>query len=333
MNKKSLANGKKEHKKVLVTGIGGNVAHGVLRNILSLEINVALIGTDTKTISAGNHLCDKVYKVPLSSSKDYIPSVLEICKKEHIDLIIPTTDSETYYLAIAREKLPILASSDADVALTFLNKYKTWLAFQKLGIPFAETRLPSEYNNEFKEFIVKPAEGVGSKNINVNPKNPRSFPDSYIIQNLYKGEEITTAFYITKDKKLLGSMTFVRTLFHGTTTICEVSFKYDSKVNKIIREIVDHFDVKGSCDMQSIVTADGQIIPFELNCRLSGTNSIRGQFGFEDVKYTIEEYLYNKKLSKPAIKKGSAIRIWMDIIYPNAKLDDIEDNSTEHYIF
>lgn len=320
-------------KKILVTGIGGNVAHGVLRTISSLGYNIVLVGTDIKKVSGGNHLCDKTFQVPFSSSVNYIPEIIRICKKEKIDLIIPTTDHEAYYLALAREKLPPLASSDADVAQTFLNKYKTWLAFKKLSIPFAQTRLPSEYKNEFEEIVVKPAKGVGSKGLQINPDEPKSFPDSYIIQKLYKGEEITTAFYVTKKRKLLGQITLLRSLYHGTTTICEIIFKYDNALKKIIKMIMDNFDIKGSCDIQSIVTSEGEIIPFELNCRLSGTNSIRGQFGFEDVKYTVDEYLFNKKPEKPNIKKGSAVKIWIDVIYPSISLKDIKDKSTKHYIF
>lgn len=319
--------------KILVTGIGGNVAHGVLRTILSLKYEIRLIGVDVKKVSGGNHLCDKTYQVPFSDSPEYIPSIIKICKEEKIDLIIPTTDYETYYLALAKDKLPPLASSDANVAQTFLNKYKTWLEFKKLSIPFAKTMLPSEYKNEFEEIVVKPAEGVGSKGLQINPVDPKSFPDSYIIQKLYKGEEITTAFYVTKQRKLLGQITLLRSLYHGTTTICEVTFKYDNALKKIIKMIMDNFDIKGSCDIQSIVTSEGEIIPFELNCRLSGTNSIRGQFGFEDVKYTLDEYLFNKQLKKPHIKKGSAIKIWVDVIYPDISLKDIKDKSTKHYIF
>lgn len=319
-------------KKILVTGIGGNVAHGVLKNILGLKIKAFLVGTDVKKVSAGNHLCNRVYQVPLSSSADYIPTIIKICKKEKIDLIIPTTDYETYYLALAKEQLPTLASSDVNVAYTFLNKYQTWLAFKKAHIPFAETRLPSEYEDEFDEIIVKLAEGVGSKGVYINPENPKSFSDEYVIQKLYKGEEITTAFYVTKDKKLLGFITFKRSLYHGTTTICEVIFKYDQALKKLIKQIVENFDIKGSCDIQSIATKDGKVIPFELNCRLSGTNSIRGEFGFEDVRYTIEEYLFDRKVKKPTIKKGSSIKIWVDIVYPGISLKDIKDKSTKHYI-
>lgn len=320
-------------KNVLVTGIGGNVAQGILRNIIALKYGIRLVGIDTKNVSAGNHLCDKTYQVSHSSSPDYIPEIVKICQMEKIDLIIPGTDYETYYLAMARKKLPTLASSDTKVAHTFLNKYETYLAFSKLSIPFAETMLPSKYKNEFDEIIVKPTEGVGSKGIYINPPNPDSFSGNYIIQKLYKGTEITIAFYITKDKKLLGQITFIRTLVHGATNICEVTFKYSEKVEILLKKIVENFDIKGSCNVQAVVESSGDIIPFELNCRISGTNSIRSQFGFEDVKYVLEEYLFNITPKKPTIKNGSAVRILMDVIYPGIGIDQIKDKSTKHYIF
>ena len=99
------------------------------------------------------------------------------------------------------------------------------------------------------------------------------------------------------------------------------------------RKIIKNFKIKGSCNIQSIVDKKGKITPFEGNCRISGTNSIRSQFGFEDVKYTIEEYLFNKKPKKPIIKKGAAVRILMDVIYPGIGLNKIKNKSTKHYMF
>ncbi|MBK6608105.1 MAG: hypothetical protein IPG24_22135 [Leptospiraceae bacterium] len=43
-------------KKVLVTGIGGNVSQGILRNMLKLNYNLELIGTNTERVSAGDFL-------------------------------------------------------------------------------------------------------------------------------------------------------------------------------------------------------------------------------------------------------------------------------------
>lgn len=320
-------------RKVLVTGIGGNVGQGILRNIISLSLDVKLIGTNTEAVSGGNHLCDVVYKVPFSNSTDYISTIQQICKQERIDLIIPSTDYETYYLALASDKLPLLSSSDAPVAKIFLNKYQTYMSFNKLSIPFAKTILPSSYNDNFDEFIVKPIEGRGSREAYINPKNPKGFSDFYIIQKLIKGIEITTAFYVTKEKKLLGNITFERSLVSGVTEKCQVAFKYNKQIEAIINKIASNFNIKGSCNMQSIVDERGDIVPFEVNCRISGTNSIRGHFGFEDVRYTLEEYLFNRTPEKPIIKKGSAVRLLMDIIYPDIDLEGIKNKTTKHYIF
>lgn len=320
-------------KNVLVTGIGGNVGQGILRNISSYNYNIKLIGTNTSAVSGGNHLCYIVYKVPVAYSEDYIPKIKKICQKERIDLIIPSTDYEVYHLAKAADKLPLIATSDADVALIFLNKCRTWQALKKFSIPFAETRLPSEYKDEFEEIIVKPVEGRGSRDLQINPPNPKSFSDDFIIQKLYKGVEITTAFYVTKQRKLLGQITFIRILSHGLTDQCEVTFKYNIQIEKIIRKLMKSFDIKGSCNIQAIVQKTGNIIPFEVNGRISGTNSIRGQFGFEDVRYTLQEYLFNKAPKKPNIKKGAATRIIMDVIYPNINLNGIKNKSTKHYMF
>ena len=261
-------------RRILVTGIGGIVGQGILRNIISLKENLILIGTDTEPVSAGNHLCDQVYEVPFSICNDYITKMKEICVKEQIDLIIPSTDYETYYLSLKKDELPTLACAGTYVSELFLNKYKTWEFFHKHKIPFARTALPSQYKENFGDIIVKPVEGRGSRDLHINPDNYKSFSDDYIIQELYKGKEVTTAFYITKNLKLAEELT--------------------AKINK-------HLDLRSSYNIQSIVTKNRDIIPFEVNGRVSGTNSIRSQFGFEDVRYIVEEYIFNRKLKKPNI--------------------------------
>lgn len=320
-------------KVILVTGVGGNVAQGVIRNILSCKYDVKIVGTNTESVSGGNHLCDVVYKVPFSTQPAYIPAIKKICEKEKVDLIIPTTDYETYHLALAGNKLPKIACSNAKIAFIFLNKYKTWQEFRKYSIPFAETRLPSQYKNEFKEIVVKPVEGRGSRDVYIKPTDVTKFKDDFIIQKYYKGKEITTAFYVTKERQLLGQITFERVLYSGYTSQCQVSFAYDRKIERIIKMIIHRFDIKGSCNIQAIIDEKGMIVPFEINARISGTNSIRGQFGFEDVKYTIQEYLLNETPKKPVIKKGAAVRFLADVIYPDIDLKDIKNKFTKYYIY
>jgi carbamoyl-phosphate synthase large subunit len=75
-------------------------------------------------------------------------------------------------------------------------------------------------------------------------------------------------------------------------------------------------------------------VPFEVNCRISGTNSVRSNFGFEDVKYTLEESLYGRRPSAVNITEGVAARILMDVIYPGQDgTKPLNDNKVPFFIY
>jgi carbamoyl-phosphate synthase large subunit len=318
---------------VLVTGIGGIVGQGILRNIIKYYNDLIIVGTNTQQISAGSHLCDFVYDLPFSWEDDYIPKMKLICQKHHVELIIPSTDYEVYYLGLNKKDLPLIAASDPEVSYVFLNKYVNWKEFKKNKIPFANTCLPSENLLISNEYIIKPKEGRGSRGIYYNHPDPCSFSDEYIIQEKLVGEEITTAFYVSKKKKLHAFITFKRSLNNsGSTDFCQVVKDYDQELLNMLEKIISVYEIKGSANLQSIVTNNG-VIPFELNCRISGTNSIRSNFGFEDVKYTIQEYLLNEEPDKSIISNGSAIRISLDIIYPNISINEIQNNKDDFFVF
>jgi len=324
-----------EKKTVLVTGTGGNVGQGVLRNIRSLGFDIRIVGTDISAFTAGNHLCDVTYAVPYSYDESYIPTIRDIVNRENVDLVIPTTDYEIYYLSLHQNEInAIVAASDAETAKKYLDKYLTFLYHNELGIPFAKSWLPKNYEHSEENIILKPREGRGSRGILINPLNPKDFGDDYMIQPLHKGREITTAFYVTKENELHGLFTMERELSNGATSKSKVVTEFDSEIEEILLKMIAAKGLKGSLNLQSIVDSDNNIIPFEVNCRISGTNSIRHNLGFQDVKYTIQEYLYNEKPDAVAAKNGIAIRLLYDIIYPGATDESqLNNNNCGHIIY
>lgn len=324
-----------EKKVVLVTGIGGNVGQGVLRNIKSTSLDISIIGTDVNSFTAGNHLCDFTYKVPYSYSEDYIPVIEEIIRKENVDLIIPTTDYEVYYLVLNQKKLKAkIVASDLETAGIYLDKYKTYLHHKSFNIPFSQSWLPAEFKNEANSIIVKPREGRGSRGVFINPENPKGFSDEFIIQPLHEGIEITTAFYVKKDGTLHGVFTMQRELTNGATSKSQTTKSYDTELRSIIEKMITAGGLRGSINLQSIVTEQGEIIPFEVNCRISGTNSIRHNLGFQDVKYTIQEYLLNEAPDEINAIDGIAVRLLYDVIYPNAGNElDLNNNKSQYILY
>lgn len=324
-----------EEKTILVTGIGGNVGQGVLRNIRSMGRNIRLVGTDIAQFNAGCHLCDATYKVPYSYDPSYLDTVRDIVRRENISLIIPTTDYEVFYLSDAASTLgaPVVAS-EASVAKRYLDKYETYLYHTKYGIPFSKSWLPSEYDGACADIILKPREGRGSRGIHINPENPTSFSDDYMIQPRHEGIEITTAFYVTKSGKLHGLITMDRELANGATSRSTVNRRWDGRLQTIIEQMIALGGLHGSLNLQSIVTPDDDIIPFEVNCRISGTNSIRHNLGFRDVVYTVQEHLYHEEPEKPNVIDGIAVRLLYDVIYPGATNEtQLTHNRCGHIIY
>jgi carbamoyl-phosphate synthase large subunit len=324
-----------EKRTVLVTGIGGNVGQGILRNIRSMNLPIRLIGTDIESFTAGNHLCDFTYVVPYSYDENYIPTLQQIIDKEQVDLVIPSTDYEIYYLSENKNQLnAIIVASDSKTAKIYLDKYETYKYLSNNKIPFATSWLPQDYDFSQKEIIAKPREGRGSRGILLNPENPTELPEGYMIQPLYRGLEITTAVYVNKQGELHGIFTMERSLTNGTTTESKVVFDYDVEMTTIAQKMINLGGLVGSFNIQSIVTKEREIVPFEINCRISGTNSIRHNLGFQDVKYAIQEYLLDEIPDEPKPIEGIATRILMDVIYPKTNsLDALNNNSVEHSIY
>ena len=322
-------------KKVLVTGIGGNVGQGIIRNINLDFPEIIVVGTNIAAFSAGNHLCDKFYKVPYANDSNFIDVVKSIVLKEKIDLIIPSTDYEVYeFSKIKDDFICAIAVSDFNATKICLDKMNTYSHFKKYDIPFAAAFIPSQYKGVFKSIILKPREGRGSRGIVRNPEIFSSFSDDYMVQELHVGVEVTIGFYVRKDKKLHGFVVQERTLEAGATKNSKITIKYDRIIEPILEKLIMETPIYGSANLQAIITKDGNVFPFEVNCRVSGTNSIRSQFGFKDVKYTIQEWLFGITPEKPSIREGIATRILMDVIFEeNKEFSEIKDKTSKHYLF
>jgi carbamoyl-phosphate synthase large subunit len=320
-------------KSILVTGIGGVVGQGILRNLRAMNLGVDIVGTNTVQVSAGNHLCDFVYQTPFAYDHDFISKMCTLVDCHDVGLIIPSTDYEAYYLSDNQSKLACkVAASPPEVTAFCLDKYLNFEAFEKFGLPFADSRLPSLYKGDFERTVVKPRQGRGSRNIMIDPPSPSSFGDDYLVQEYLDGIELTTAFYVLQTGVLHGAITMARELDQGNTARCEVITDYDGEILNMIKSILAKFPFRGSSNIQSRVTKNG-IIPFEINCRISGTNSVRAQLGFNDVSYTVQELFLNQQPDLPSIQKGSALRIILDVIYPGISLDAVGDCNDTFRIF
>lgn len=318
---------------MLVTGIGGNVGQGVLRVLRSLPHQLRIVGTNTHLMSAGNHLCDRVHEVPIAWDEAYIPAMQKICAQDGVQLIIPATDFEAFHLSRAAEVLPRLVSSPSATEELFLDKLLTAEAFDAAGIAFARSSTPRDFRGDFNHTVVKPRRGWGSRDVHFDPKDPSAFADDFVVQELLSGIELTAAFYVTQAKDVHATIVLERALAHGTTVSARTAFEHQAVVRDLVDRMHENFDISGPCNVQAILEPGGRLVPFEVNCRFSGTTSIRHNFGFRDVEWALQEHLLGSEPSPPALTRGRAERMLVDVIYPEAGEGDSGTRDSRFVVF
>lgn len=169
----------------------------------SLKLNSNIITADISETAPAIYFADKNYIIPRVGERNYIDSIIEICREEKIKLIVPTIDTELDILAENKELIEkntnakVLVSSK-EVINICRNKINTSIFFEENG--FGVPRLITDYhlstgNYKFPLFI-KPLDGSSSINtFRVNNRLHLDFFIKYvknpIIQEFIEGKEYT----------------------------------------------------------------------------------------------------------------------------------------------
>lgn len=134
----------------------------------SLNKKLTIYGVDYSETAPALFFCDQRRKVCRISDREYIPTLLSICKEEKIDAVIPTIDTDLLLLSENKGRFETFGTkvfiSDLDKIQICRDKLKTAEFFLNTGlctpIPVAEW---TKYNGGYPAFI-KPKDGSSSIN-------------------------------------------------------------------------------------------------------------------------------------------------------------------------
>lgn len=124
---------------ILITAAGspsGPAVSSCFRNLG--ERNVRIIGTDMKSDPTIEQYVDKCYFAPAATDPAYIDSLLEICKKEHVDVILPGISDELLPLCNRKREFEAIGTkvsvSNAHSIEICTNKRKFYDFLRENGI-------------------------------------------------------------------------------------------------------------------------------------------------------------------------------------------------------
>jgi len=127
----------------MVTASGAPGTAALLRALRENgEREVRLVGTDMSDRSIGRHLCDAFHLVPAGSDPGFADALLELCRTEGVDAVLPQSSFDLLGLAEAKKRFEgiavLVASPDAIHRSN--DKAETYELLHRIGVRAPEFR-------------------------------------------------------------------------------------------------------------------------------------------------------------------------------------------------
>ncbi len=293
---------------ILITSAGKRV-----ELLLEFQKELKAVFPDAKVLavdlnpimSPACRLADKSFPVHRVTSPEYIDELLNICKSNHVKLVIPTIDTELAILAANRDRfseqgIEIMVSDSRFISLC-RDKRQTMALFGKLGIRNPE---PRDKNAPEFPMFAKPYDGSLSTNIHIikcqedlTPEilaDPKLIFMEYIDKKEYK--EFTVDMYYGAD----GSVKCIVPRERIEIRSGEVN-KGAARKNYLVGYLKKRISrmpgVRGCICIQLFYReSDNDVVGIEINPRYGGGYPLSYHAGANFPKLMIDEYIRGKRL-------------------------------------
>lgn len=284
-----------------------------------LAIDLDVSACDVRPhLSAACLLADRAFRVPPASDADYAQALLSICRREGVDLLVPTIDTELPVLARGRDVFAAegvtVAISDPALVDIARDKFATSQHFAECGIPTPAT-LPLEavladgWNGGWP-VIVKPVGGSASRSISraaAASDLPRMWDEPMVVQRLLRGREYTINLYFDANGAMRCAITHERLQVRAGEVEKGITCRIEP-----LQAIIDRLPsalggARGALCVQAIVGETGEAALFEINARFGGGYPLAHHAGAHFARWLLEERLGRLCTAHDAWREGVTI--------------------------
>jgi carbamoyl-phosphate synthase large subunit len=134
-----------------------------------LGLDGRIIGVDSSSHSAVLNICDKSYVIPRCDHPEYVSTLLDVCHRHHVDLLMPLIDVDLLVLAEHREQFQAVGTlaliSSLSVVQTCRDKERTARFFVEHQIPTVQNLSVDAVRQGQIPYpvFIKPTNGSGSQ--------------------------------------------------------------------------------------------------------------------------------------------------------------------------
>ncbi len=165
---------------LLMTCVGGQLSPWLLKALkASSRVTVRIVGVDGSADALGRTFAEAFHQVPMGDDPDYPEHILDLCRREHVDVLFPTSDEEALALAMhvdtfAAEGVKV-SCPPATMAPLMRNKADMYDHLAGLGLPLPEyhriadvdgvRRAAEALGYPGRDFVIKPTVARGGRGV------------------------------------------------------------------------------------------------------------------------------------------------------------------------
>jgi len=269
---------------------------GVAIRTLAIDVNPSM--------SAACQAADHAFRVPPCTSPDFIPHLIELCRREEVRLLVPTIDTELEVLARHRQEFEAggtrVAVSSPELVGIARDKEKTAAFLTSLGILTPRTGTPRDLAENPGDWrwpiLLKPTGGSSSIGIHTlqGPLDLEHLDwagGDFIAQEKWAGREYTVNLYFDRNSRLRCAVPHYRLEVRAG----EVSKGMIERVPELMA-MADTMAASvqgayGALCFQAIVTPARKAAVFEINARFGGGYPLAHYAGAQFSKWLLEDVL------------------------------------------
>lgn len=311
------------------------------------ERNIRVVGVDMSDDPSAKFMVDAFYQVPAASAPNYADIMLDICKKEKVDLYFPNVSAEVSAVVARKDEFEAfgvkLSVSNMESVAISNNKLKIYEALEKAGIPvpryygvhtvedFVEGMKYMGYPE--KPVCIKIVDGSGSRGVRIIDSTKSRY-DIFV-------KEKPNSFYISYDDMLsmlqsapapLHEMMLVECM-HGPEftvdllaekgkalyivgrnnvdslmSIAQASvLQYDELAYKVSEQVIDLLKMDGNVGFDFMRNDKEEAVLMDINPRITATISIMAAGGV-NLPYLRVKQLLGEELPACEPRFGTRIR-------------------------
>ncbi|GAG96148.1 unnamed protein product, partial [marine sediment metagenome] len=264
---------------VYINSAGAINGINVMMALKKSELKIRFIAGDCDPLSAGLYVADSGYVVPRVNDPKFIPTVLDICRKEEVDVALPIYSAD----------FPVFADHIKDFehegirtyALTKEaweicdSKFNVTKHLESIGISCPRTwtmeRALMKRSSLPYPLFLKLNSSSGTKNVKIlktsHDLEYHASPE-FIVQDFINGEEFTIDVLSDLKGRMMAASPRKRLKIYGGLSVCGVTIE-DDEIVRLTKRIVESLKLPGPSNVQCKRDDEGILRFYDINPRFA----------------------------------------------------------------